>query len=395
MIQKINAQISDTGDYHIDLGIFSGVADEMFPEYMNSLLEFCQEIGASDLHLLAGVRPFVRKFRKITYISDDELSPELSYRLNIALLSVSELNYINQNMDYDYAVTLQRMQRFRVNLMVDQNGLSGVYRIVPRTVPNLESLGFTNPSAVRSLLAYQNGLILVCGTVGSGKTITLSSLLQELNRSRKSHVVTVEDPIEIIQYSDKCIVTQREVGRHTESFSSALRSSLREDPDIIIVGELRDLDTIEMALRAAETGHLVIATLHTGDAVASLNRILDAFPAEHQSQIRTLVSDVLRGVICQRLLSGINGGVEMASELLLNIPSVANLIREGKHHNLRQVMEISSNSGMYEFDDSIMDLYFSGKISKELALVNMNKKESLEEEERRLNGDLKPKGFFR
>ncbi len=395
MRKPISATLSADGNFHIDFSEASQLKDIELSEYMNQLLAFCQEHEASDLHLLAGARPFIRLRRSIAFISDDLLSSELSYRLNTALLSPAQVDYLNTNMDFDYAVTLDRMQRFRINLMVDRTGLSGVYRIVPKVVPTLNELGFTDPNSIRHLLTYQNGLILVTGTVGSGKTVTLSSLIQELNRSRKSHIITIEDPIEIIQYSDKSIITQREIGTHTENFVRALYSSLREDPDIIIVGELRDLETIEMAIRAAETGHLVIGTLHTGDAVGTLNRILDVFPAEQQNQIRVMVAETLRGVICQRLLPSTDNSVALASELLLNIPAVSNLIRENKHHGLRQVMEISSNSGMYTFDDSIVDLYFSGKITRDMAYANMQNKESLEKEEQRLNGGSQKKGLFK
>ena len=255
--------------------------------------------------------------------------------------------------------------------MVHKDGISGTYRVVPDRVMTLEELGFRNADTIRELLDYHNGLILVTGPVGAGKTTTLASLIAELNKKRSDHIISVENPIEIIHRSMNCSVTQREVGSHTASFHAALKGALREDPDIIVIGELRDLETIEMAITAAETGHLVIGTLHTANASTTLNRQLDVFPPSQQPQIRAMTAESLRGVICQRMLPTVQGGVAIACELLLNNLAVGNLIRDGKIHALRAVIETGSKQGMCLMDHYILSLFQQGVIDKEVALENI------------------------
>lgn len=352
-------------------------------EAVEALFRRCQKIGASDLHLTGGARPRIRHHRKIVYLSNEALPDELARRMNYSLLSDEQRDAFETERDLDYALTLGgdgegfRM-RFRANLMLQKKGVSGVYRIIADHLQSLEELGFPNADTIRKLLAYHNGIILVTGPVGSGKTTTLASLVNELNQSRKEHIITVEDPIEVMQDSQASIVTQREVGAHTRSFDSALKSALREDPDIIVIGEMRDLETIEMAVTAAETGHLVIATMHTHDAESTLNRMLDVFPPSQQNQIRAMTAGSLRGILCQRLLPSTDGGVALACELMVNNHAVAHIIREGKETGLESAMQAGRKQGMRTMNESLEALLKEGRISEEVAAENRSNPESKE-----------------
>lgn len=340
----------------------------------------CQKAGVSDLHLTGGARPRVRHHRKIVYLSEKILPDELARRMNYVLLTDAQRKAFEAAWDLNYALTIGRAEdgcqmRFRANLMEHKNGISGVYRIVADRLQSLEELGFPNAANIRKLLNYHNGIILVTGSVGCGKTTTLASLVHELNLNRREHIITVEDPIEVMQESHRSIVTQREVGRDTKSFKSALKSALREDPDIIIIGEMRDLATIEMAVTAAETGHLVIATMHTRDAQSTLNRLLDVFPATQQNQIRAMVSGSLRGILCQRLIPSVDDGVVLACELLVNTNAVANIIRDAKDTGLESAMQSGRRQGMRTINESIDTLYNEGRISEEVAEANRSNQE--------------------
>ncbi len=334
------------------------------------LLAACAE-GASDLHVCADSRIFIRKNRAIQYQSAEVTSAAASEHLNLSLLTEQEKAEFLQHGEYDFALPLDSGQRFRVNLMKHRDGIAGTYRIIPATAPSLEALGFPNAERIKELLAYHNGLVLVTGPVGAGKTTTLSALVSILNQTREDHVITVEEPIEIIHHSDQCSITQRAVGPHTKTFKSALKGALRQDPDIIVIGEMRDLETIEMAISASETGHLVIGTMHTSDAATTLNRLLDVFPPAQQAQIRAMVAESLRGVICQRLLPSTDGGVALACELLLQNLAVSALIREGKTQGLDNVMETGRRAGMVQMDASVFELWQAGRITAEVALANI------------------------
>ena len=342
---------------------------------VESLFRRCQKVGASDLHLTGGGRPRIRHHREIVYLSNQPLPNELAQQMNYALLTANQREAFEQNLDLDYALTIGGAgegfrARFRANLMAHTKGISGVYRIIAPELRSLEELGFPNAANIRKLLDYHNGIILVTGPAGSGKTTTLATLVNELNHSRQEHIITVEDPIEVMQDSRESIVTQREVGAHTESFASALKSALREDPDIIVIGEMRDLETIEMAITAAETGHLVIATMHTRDAQTTLNRMLDVFPPKQQSQIRAMTAGSLRGILCQRLLPSIDRKVALASELLINNMAVANIIRDGKDTGLESAMQSGRKQGMRTMNESLDALLEENKISREVADLN-------------------------
>jgi len=347
------------------------MSDTALVTSMRSLLRDCATYGASDLHLSAGSRPFIRSQRALKHLANHVLSDADSRRLNFALLAPHQRKNFEELRDLDYALALDATNRYRVNLMVHKVGVSGCYRMVPAAIPRLDQLGLRNIEPVRKLLNYHNGLILVTGPVGSGKTTTLAALVAELNATRQDHIITVEDPIEVVQPALGCNITQREVGPHTASFASALKGALREDPDVIIIGELRDLETIEMAITASETGHLVIGTMHTSDAATTLNRILDVFPPSQQTQIRASVAESLRGILCQRLLPGTEGGLVLATELLVSNTAVSALIRDGKTQGLRNVLETGTREGMTLMENVVFELYQKGVISPGTARQNI------------------------
>lgn len=340
---------------------------------LRALLVGCARAGASDLHLSTGARPFVRRNRKFEFLMDYQLTAKDAFRLNTALLSEGQKKTFADRKDYDYALSFTSTDRYRVNLMMHKNGAAGAYRMVPDKVRSLDELGFTaHLATLKKLLSYHNGLILITGPVGSGKTTTLASMVDYLNETRTDHIITVEDPIEVVQPAKGCNVSQREVGPHTKSFFTALKGALREDPDVIVIGELRDLETIEMAISASETGHLVIGTMHTSDAATTLNRLLDVFPAAQQSQIRASVSESLRGIVCQRLLPNVEEGLTLACEILVSNSAIQNLIREGKTTGLRNTMETGLKDGMCLMDNVVFQLHQERKISAETALANIN-----------------------
>ncbi|MDI1336244.1 MAG: PilT/PilU family type 4a pilus ATPase [Lacunisphaera sp.] len=346
--------------------------DAALADAMRQLLVDAGRFGASDLHLSAGSRPFIRKHRALTPITEHILKEDESLRLNTVLLAAHQKNIFLERRDYDLALALGPENRYRVNLMFHKWGPSGSYRMVPAGIPKLDSLGLRNLDAIRKLLSYHNGLILITGPVGAGKTTTLAAMVDELNAQREDHIITVEDPIEVVQNPKGCNVTQREVGPHTKSFFTALKGALREDPDVIVIGELRDLETIEMAISASETGHLVIGTMHTSDASTTLNRLLDVFPPAQQTQIRASVAESLRGVVCQRLLPGTAGGLVVACEIMISNTAIQALIREGKTSGLRNVMETGVKEGMCIMENVVFELYSQKKISKETALINVS-----------------------
>ncbi len=342
------------------------------------LLRATARFGASDLHLSTGARPFVRKNRALAYLSDYTLTADDALRLNTVLLSEEQKKVFLERKDLDYALALDAGDRYRVNLMFHKNGAAGAYRMVPAQIRSLADLGFsTHIETLKKLLSYHNGLILITGPVGSGKTTTLASVVDYLNTSRSDHIITVEDPIEVVQGAKGCNVTQRQVGAHTRTFFSALKGALREDPDIIVIGELRDLETIEMAISASETGHLVIGTMHTSDAGTTLNRLLDVFSPAQQTQVRASVAESLRGVVCQRLLPGREGGLVLACEILVSNPGIQAMIKENKSAGLRNAMETGLKEGMCLMDNVIFSLYQNRKVTPEIARANISNRSLL------------------
>jgi len=355
-----------------DFARVSSLTDAELVERLGQFMRDVARFGASDLHLAAGAQPFLRKNRELMTLAEQPLSNEDALRLNSVLLAPHQRQGFLERRDYDYALALDADNRYRVNLMFHKGGAAGAYRMVPAKIPRLSELGLRNLKPIQKFLSYHNGLILVTGPVGAGKTTTLAALVAELNETRDDHIITVEDPIEVVQPARRCNITQREVGPHTKSFASALKGALREDPDVIVIGELRDLETIEMAITAAETGHLVIGTMHTSDAASTLNRLLDVFPSAQQSQIRASVAESLRGIICQRLLPKAKGGLALAVEILVANAAVSNLIREGKTQGLRNTMETGVREGMCLMDGVVFELWQRRKITAETAKANIS-----------------------
>ena len=352
----------------LDFATVAQLDDATLAEAMRTLLRASAGSGASDLHLSTGARPFVRRQRTLSFLSDHALTAHEALRLNTALLSEVQKKIFLERKDYDYALAVSAADRYRVNLMFHKNGAAGSYRMVPAKTRTLEELGYTKHiETLRKMMSYHNGLILITGPVGSGKTTTLAAMVAWLNETRTDHIITVEDPIEVVQPAKGCNVTQREVGPHTRTFATALKGALREDPDIIVIGELRDLETIEMAISASETGHLVIGTMHTSDAATTLNRLLDVFPPAQQTQIRASVAESLRGIVCQRLLPGADGHLVLACEILVSNTAIQNLIREGKSTGLRNTMETGLKEGMCLMDNVVFNLWQEKKISPDTA----------------------------
>jgi twitching motility protein PilT len=322
---------------------------------MNTLLTQLVQRGASDLHLRCGEPPLMRvdgeMIRIDGYPQIDNGSLEIMLRSIMSGRNRQE--YADKN-DVDFAYEIEGVARFRCNGLRERKGAAGVFRVIPAEVVTVEQLGIS--PEVQNLCYLSKGLVLVTGPTGSGKSTTLCALVDLVNRMRTDHVITIEDPIEFVHKNKKCLITQRQVGVHTQSFRSALRAALREDPDIILVGELRDLETVSIAIETAETGHLVFGTLHTTTAPSTIDRVIDQFPADRQDQIRVMLSESLKGVIAQVLCPKIGGGRVAAREILLTIPAVSNLIREGKTFQIPSVMQTSRKLGMTTLNDSLIDL---------------------------------------
>ena len=357
--------------------------DAGLEERMICLLSCLRHLGCSDFHISAGAPPFVRRQLQMERIDSYVLTAEDAERLNLALLSPERKQYFLAEQDSSFSLEVGR-NRFRVCLMQQKDGISGSYRLVPDHICSLEELGFLprDSATIQKLLDYHNGLILVTGPIGAGKTTTLAAMVNVANEKRTDHIITVEEPIEILQLSKNCSVTQREIGKHTISYHSALKAALREDPDIIVVGEMHDLETIENAITAAETGHLVIGTLHTGDAANTLNRLLDVFPPSQQPQIRAMTAGSLRGIICQKLIPNGMGGIELVYEVLINTQAVSNLVSEGKTYQLKSTMAIGSKQGMFTMDQLIMDKFNAGLLTYEAARERMIDSETIAQIER-------------
>lgn len=346
------------------------MTDEQVAQTMQNLLLALRVYGASDLHVSAGAPLFIRRRLKVERIDPEwVISPEDSERLNMSMLTEEQRKTFRENLDMNIGLQLGT-SRFRTSLMMQKTGVSGTYRLVPDQIRPLLDLGFLPEDAktIERLLDYHNGLIIVTGPLGSGKTTTLASMIEVANQKRQDHIITVEDPIEIVQHSKGCQITQREVGRHTNSYHAALKGALREDPDIIVIGEMHDLETIENAITASETGHLVIGTLHTCDAANTLNRLLDVFPPNQQPQIRAMTAGSLRGIICQKLVTAADGTLTSVYEILLNTLAVSNIISEGKIYQLKATMQIGSKAGMCTIDQNIQAKYEQGILTYEDAM---------------------------
>lgn len=338
---------------------------------LTELLTWTVEEKASDLHLSADMPPMIRVDGDVRRLSDTVLSHRDVHRLILESMSEAQQENWQAQHECDYSWSVEGLSRFRVNAFMQSRGASAAFRVVPSRVRSLDEL--EAPSVFRQIAREPNGLVLVTGPTGSGKSTTLAAMVDEVNRTQKAHILTIEDPIEFLHQPINCIVNQRELGEHTHSFGAALRSALREDPDVVLVGEMRDLETIQLALTAAETGHLVLATLHTSSAPKTIDRIIDAFPSSDKAMVRTMLSESLRAVICQTLLKRQGGGRVAAHEIMLATPPVRNLIREGKIAQMVSALQTGSQQGMQTMEQAVQRLLVTGKISREVASSVMSK----------------------
>jgi len=334
-----------------------------------NLLKTTIDLKASDLHITVAVPPTVRVNGKLIKIGDEPITPEMSAKLIKDVLTEDELNKLDTNGELDLSFANPGLGRFRVNVFKQRGSYSMALRVVALNIPTIEQLGL--PTVTKELARKQRGLVLVTGPTGSGKSTTLASMIDLINNERNCHILTLEDPIEYLHKHNKSIVNQREIGNDSISFANALRSALRQDPDVILVGEMRDLETISIAITAAETGHLVLSTLHTLGAAKTVDRIIDVFPPHQQQQIKVQLSSVLEGVISQQLIPKADGtGRIGAYEVMVTTPAIRNLIREGKSHQIQTSIQTGVKFGMQTMDQSIIELYKKGLITKEVAITS-------------------------
>jgi len=329
---------------------------------ISKLLTFGVQQGASDCHISAGEPPMIRLHGDLKKLDHPPLTQDETHALIYDMMSDAQRKNFEEHRECDFSFDLGDIARFRVNVFVQGRGLGAVFRTIPTEILPLEKLGM--PPILRQLCDREKGLILVTGPTGSGKSTTLAGMIDYLNNTFEGHILTIEDPVEFVHKSKKCLVNQRELGVHTLSFANALRAALREDPDIILVGEMRDLDTIQLALTAAETGHLVFATLHTSSAPKTIDRIIDAFPPNQQAQVRAQLSETLEAVLTQTLLKKKSGGRIAAVEIMVGTTAVRNLIREGKLHQIPGIMQASQKDGMQTMDMALVDLVTRGLVTK-------------------------------
>jgi twitching motility protein PilT len=335
---------------------------------LNDLLLLVLDTGASDLHLTSGARPTLRLRGELEQLEDyPVLTPPVIQRVLYAALTQKQREKFEEHLELDFAYSVPGRARFRVNLYRQRDAVGAAFRLIPFEIKKLEDLGV--PTTVANFAMLPRGFVLVTGPTGSGKSTTLAAVIDLANRKRKDHIMTVEDPIEFLHRHQSCIVNQREVGEDTWSFNAALKHVLRQDPDIILVGEMRDLETISVALTAAETGHLVFATLHTQDAAQTIDRVIDVFPPHQQQQVRVQLAGALQGVVCQTLCRTADGhGRVVATEVLQATPAIRNLIREGKTHQIYSAMQAGAQHGMHTLDQHLAELVKKGRVTYEHGL---------------------------
>jgi len=340
---------------------------------IDAFFKLMHDQGASDLHLSSGQQPALRLHGDIERIKYEILTSDKLRKLLYEITSQEKIKVFEETGDVDFGYEVPGLARYRANYFMQKNGISAVFREIPSEIMTAEQLGL--PPVISKLADLPRGLVLVTGPTGSGKSTTLAAIIDQANRNRKDHIITVEDPIEFVHRSQRSIVSHREVGSHTQTFSSALRGALREDPDIILVGELRDLETISLAIEAAATGHLVFGTLHTSSAAKTIDRIIEVFPSTEQARIRSTLSDGIRAIIAQVLFKRVDRkGRCPALEILVATPAVRNLIREAKTHQIPSMIQTGKQYGMQLLDDAIMQLYQKRWISPEEAYGKANNK---------------------
>jgi twitching motility protein PilT len=327
------------------------------------LLIQTKERGASDLHLSAGSPPLMRLHGELTVIEAGVLGRDGVHRMIYEILNDDQRRLFEEHRDLDFAIEVGDVARFRVNVFNQRNGEAAVFRVIPTQIRSFQELGL--PDVLQTLALRENGLVLVTGPTGSGKSTTLAAMIDLVNATQRKHVITLEDPIEFVHRSKRCLVNQREIGAHTKSFAAALRAALREDPDVILVGEMRDLETISLALTAAETGHLVFGTLHTKSAPKTIDRIVDAFPPAQQQQVRVQLAEALQGVISQILLpTKDRKGRVAALEIMVATVAIRNLIREGKTHQMPSSIQTGTQIGMQSLEQALRNLVMQGRIDR-------------------------------
>lgn len=343
---------------------------------LDSLLRRLVAEGGSDLHLTSGHVPRWRIDGELMPIADiQEVQSEALIKMIEPIWEARNKNEFLETRDTDFSYSLPAVSRFRVNVFTDQNGVGAVFRAIPSTILSLEQL--TLPKTIAKLCDQPKGLVLVTGPTGSGKSTTLAAMVDYINKTRPGHIITLEDPIEFLHQSDKSLINQRQVGNHTEGYNRALRAALREDPDVVLVGELWDLETISLAMQTANTGHLVLATMHTSDAVSTINRIIDVFPPDQQNQIRAGICDTLKGIVSQTLCKKIGGGRIAALEILVVTPAVANLIREAKTNQIMSIMQTQKSAGNMLLNEELARLVKEKKVDFKDALKKSNDPEAL------------------
>jgi twitching motility protein PilT len=342
---------------------------------VDRLLRILSESGASDLHLRTGEPPIVRRDGDLVRLDEAPVTAASVQAMLASIMPVKDYTEFQENGDADFAYEISGVARFRGNAALDHKGPMAVFRVIPSTILTADQLGLSRE--VQALCSLNKGLVLVTGPTGSGKSTTLAAMVDLVNRTRSNHLITIEDPIEFVHQSKKCLVTQRQVSVHTKGFRQALRAALREDPDIILVGEMRDLETVSIAIETAETGHLVFGTLHTTTAASTIDRIIDQFPVDRQSQVRVMLSESLRGVVSQVLCRKKGGGRVAAREVLLSIPAVSNLIREGKTFQIPSIMQTNRKAGMVTLNDALMELVEGGLIEPREAWLKSVEKTAL------------------
>ncbi|HIF9255849.1 type IV pilus twitching motility protein PilT [Photobacterium damselae] len=330
---------------------------------ITELLDFSVKHNASDLHLSAGVPPMIRVDGDVRKLSLPALEHSEVHRLIFDIMNDAQRRQFEEELEVDFSFELPDVGRFRVNAFHQSRGCSAVFRTIPMTIPTLESLNV--PDVFYKIAQCQRGLVLVTGATGSGKSTTIAALVDYINEHTNRHILTIEDPIEFVHHSKRCLINQREVHRDTHSFQAALRSALREDPDVIVVGELRDQETISLALTAAETGHLVLGTLHTSSAAKSIDRIIDVFPGSDKSMVRSMLSESLRAVVSQSLLKCICGGRVASHEIMMATPAIRNLIREDKIAQMYSMIQTGSAMGMQTMEQSVKMLVAQGLVEAE------------------------------
>jgi twitching motility protein PilT len=338
-------------------------------QQMDDFFHKMSNMGASDLHLSATMLPLVRKDGRMLPLSKEfpAVSPDKMKELLTSIMPEKNREEFDRRKDTDFAYEIKGLARFRANIFMDRKGMGGVFRVIPSEILTAQKLGLSD--AILDLCNLSKGLVVVTGPTGSGKSTTLCAMVDHINKEREDHIITIEDPIEFVHDNKKCLINQREVHNHTDSFKDALRAALREDPDIVLVGEMRDLETIAIAIETAETGHLVFGTLHTSTAASTIDRIIDQFPADRQQQIRIMLSESLRGVIAQTLLPKKGGGRIAALEVLIVTPAISNLIREGKTFQIPSAMQTGKQHGMVMLNDALFELVQKGLVEPKDAYI--------------------------